>query len=401
MDSKRFISTKEYSEKHGISRMQTIRLIKAGKISAQRVGKNWLIDIDLVDANQVAFEKTTSLQKWNKIIREKFNRSLEIEKSKDRELIYSHLHGIGLPHERCLAFQIDNFPSKKEFEIAINRIGFPYWISAVPNPELSYLNRLSKLRLYDVNSGWQFVNKIPEKKNYKIIVSQYPDNPDFKGTALISLNGNGIVEFITGDRHYILTRGFILADPMLFNQDKIIRFSKTITVSEQRELYNLLRGIYGHLEFQHGEIDNKRSITFFDYNKEEAYIEIDKIWEDLSNCFTQKRRTDKKTIYGLPASPGKAVGRCVVLHHETVGMFNKVQKGDIIISDTTTPEMTPIMTKAAAIVTDLGGVTSHAAIVCRELKIPAIVGTREATDKFRTGQRVQVDADKGMIRLDD
>src|SRR3989344_5078619 len=109
-----------------------------------------------------------------------------------------------------------------------------------------------------------------------------------------------------------------------------------------------------------------------------------------------------RIIWGLPASLGKAKGRCVVVHHETitlVGLADEFKKGDILISDTTTPEMTALMGKASAIVTDLGGVTSHAAIVCRELKIPAIVGTEKATEMFRTGDLVEVNADKGEIKL--
>jgi pyruvate,water dikinase len=140
-------------------------------------------------------------------------------------------------------------------------------------------------------------------------------------------------------------------------------------------------------------------VTFFDYNDEEAYIEIDDIWKNLTSYFKSHKVKAKDKLYGLPASPGKASGKCVVIHHETAGMFNEIKKGDILISDTTTPDMTSIMGKVSAIVTDLGGVTSHAAIVCRELKIPAIVGVRYATQTLRTGDKVRVDADKGEITI--
>jgi pyruvate,water dikinase len=80
-------------------------------------------------------------------------------------------------------------------------------------------------------------------------------------------------------------------------------------------------------------------------------------------------------------------------------MYDKIKKGDILVSDTTTPEMTMIMKKASAIVTDLGGVTCHAAIVCRELKIPAIVGVTNATELLKTGDTLSVDADKGEIKI--
>jgi pyruvate,water dikinase len=57
------------------------------------------------------------------------------------------------------------------------------------------------------------------------------------------------------------------------------------------------------------------------------------------------------------------------------------------------------MRKVSAIVTDLGGITCHAAIVCRELKIPAVVGVGQATDRLRTGDKIRVDADKGEIEI--
>ena len=80
-------------------------------------------------------------------------------------------------------------------------------------------------------------------------------------------------------------------------------------------------------------------------------------------------------------------------------MYPKMNKGDILISDTTTPEMAPMMFKASAIIIDLGGVTSHAAIVCRESGIPAVVGTKNATERLRTGNIVKVNMDKGIVQI--
>lgn len=401
MTNKIFISAQQYADKHRISKMQVTRLIKSGKIIAQKVGNSYMIESDESMLNQIGFEKTTSLQKWNKIIQSIFHRNMNIEESKDRELIYSKMHSLGLPHERCIAFAIGKFPTKLEFEIAVGRLGYPYWISAVPDPKYAQLNRQMKLRLYDIKTGWDFISHLQNKKNYKIIIMQYADNPDFKGTALISKSGLGIAEFITGDRHYIMTRGLTLTDPMLFNQQKIVRFSKTVPDKMQEKLFRLVRGIFGHLELQYGLIGQNKRITFFDYNDEKAYIEIDKIWSDLQSYFHNIKKQYKKKLYGLPASSGRAVGRCVVVHHETAGVYDKIEKGNILVADTTTPEMTIIMKKVKAIVTDLGGVTSHAAIVCRELKIPAVVGIGNATELLKTGDMIKVDADRGEIEIID
>jgi len=77
----------------------------------------------------------------------------------------------------------------------------------------------------------------------------------------------------------------------------------------------------------------------------------------------------------------------------------KMKKGDIMLSETTYPALVPAMKKAAAIVTNIGGLTCHAAIVARELKIPCVVGTKIATKVLHDGQLVEVDADKGIVKI--
>jgi excisionase family DNA binding protein len=234
--SNAYLSTTQYAKNHGISKMQVIRLIRAGKIVAQRVGNSWMISETENNFHQIEFEKTTSIQKWNKAITAKFHKNVKAQKSKDREIIYARLRSLGLPTERSVAFPAGKFPTKREFEIAVGRIGLPYWISAVPNPDLAELNRLSKLGIYDTEPGWKFINKIGRKEEYKILVSQYPDDTLFKGSLLISKQGSGVGEFISGDRHYIMSMGFTLTDPMLFSQEKILKYSKTITPSKQRHI---------------------------------------------------------------------------------------------------------------------------------------------------------------------
>ena len=75
-----------------------------------------------------------------------------------------------------------------------------------------------------------------------------------------------------------------------------------------------------------------------------------------------------------------------------------MQKGEIIVSSMTRPEMVVAMKKAAAIITDEGGITSHAAIVSRELGIPCILGTKIATKVFKNGDIAEVDANNGIVR---
>lgn len=101
-------------------------------------------------------------------------------------------------------------------------------------------------------------------------------------------------------------------------------------------------------------------------------------------------------LTGTSARPGKATGlvKIVNLPEE----MHKMDKGDIMVARTTFPSLVPAMKKASAIVTNDGGITCHAAIVARELKIPCVVGTKLATKVLKDGDRVSVDATKGIIK---
>ena len=100
-------------------------------------------------------------------------------------------------------------------------------------------------------------------------------------------------------------------------------------------------------------------------------------------------------LKGLGASPGIASGRVKVIFSEKE--ISKVEEGDILVTTMTTPDMVPAMKRAAAIVTDEGGMTCHAAIVSRELGVPAVVGTKKATKVLKDGMVITVDGEKGII----
>ena len=74
------------------------------------------------------------------------------------------------------------------------------------------------------------------------------------------------------------------------------------------------------------------------------------------------------------------------------------KQGEILIANQTTPEYVPAMKKAAAFVTDQGGITCHAAIVAREMKKPCVIGAKSATRIFKDGDYIEVDANKGIVR---
>lgn len=101
-------------------------------------------------------------------------------------------------------------------------------------------------------------------------------------------------------------------------------------------------------------------------------------------------------VTGLGASPGIVSGRVRVLHKPEEGRH--LRKGEILVAPMTSPDWVPTLRRAAAIVTDSGGMTCHAAIVSRELRIPCIVGTRVATRVLRDGEEITVDGATGQVR---
>ena len=110
---------------------------------------------------------------------------------------------------------------------------------------------------------------------------------------------------------------------------------------------------------------------------------------------TQATAEKKVVIKGLPASPGMAAGPAQVILD--VSQIGRVKEKDILVTKMTAPDWVPAMRKAAAIVTDEGGMTCHAAIVPRELGIPCIVGTGKATTAIQDGRSYTVDATTGTV----
>lgn len=100
-------------------------------------------------------------------------------------------------------------------------------------------------------------------------------------------------------------------------------------------------------------------------------------------------------LSGAPASPGIASGPVKIVANPS--LIDKVMDGDILVAEMTTPDYVPAMKRAAAIVTDRGGRTAHAAIVSRELGIPCIVGSGNATTSLKDGQIITVDGGTGKV----
>jgi pyruvate,water dikinase len=107
--------------------------------------------------------------------------------------------------------------------------------------------------------------------------------------------------------------------------------------------------------------------------------------------------TAPDVFQGNAGSPGKAHGRAKVIR--SLSEAAKLMPGDVLVAETTAPPWTPMFATAAAIVTDTGGILSHAAVVAREYRVPAVVGAGRATATIRDGDLLEVDGDSGVVRI--
>lgn len=168
-----------------------------------------------------------------------------------------------------------------------------------------------------------------------------------------------------------------------------------LSIEKVRELSHILQKIHTHYFFpQDVEWALKKGKFYIIQSRPITTLEKDRQAVVTQN---QERKDIQGNIIlkGGAASPGIVTGHVKIV--ENPKQINKIKKGDILVSPMTSPDFVPAMKLASGIITDLGGVTSHAAIVSRELGIPCVVGTGEATKKLKDGDVVTIDGKKGEI----
>ncbi len=107
--------------------------------------------------------------------------------------------------------------------------------------------------------------------------------------------------------------------------------------------------------------------------------------------------SDKSKLVGLAASPGAVEGRARVVR--SASELGSIEQGEILVTPVTAPSWAPVFGKIKATVTDIGGMMSHAAIVCREYGLPAVTGTGNASSTIKTGQMLRVDGTTGEVTI--
>lgn len=143
-------------------------------------------------------------------------------------------------------------------------------------------------------------------------------------------------------------------------------------------------------------VDQKGEIYLLQARPETVHGATPENTKTIAKAYQPETTTEREIILkGLGVSPGIVSGSVKVI--KDISQIGKVKEGDILVTRMTTPDWVPAMQKAVAIVTDEGGYTCHAAIVSRELGVPCIVGTKNATNALASEGQVTVDGGKGRI----
>lgn len=154
--------------------------------------------------------------------------------------------------------------------------------------------------------------------------------------------------------------------------------------------------VYGHVNAQQltDRIKESAFLTYDDHVEVPTSRDNPALFAELSAAFEPP--TDLRELRGNVAYPGSARG--IVRRVELPEQMGKLTDGEILMASSTSPAIVPAMKRAGAILTDAGGITSHAAIVARELKVPTVIGLKFATKILRDGDLVVVDATSGIVR---
>lgn len=161
---------------------------------------------------------------------------------------------------------------------------------------------------------------------------------------------------------------------------------------------DILSFLNGQTKISNKDIRQRKQgfVLYIGQDKKLVCLQGDGIKKALELFKLQSEEEQIQDISGRVASKGLARGKVVIV--KGIKDTEKVEEGNILVAVTTHPDYVPAMRRSSAIVTDEGGITSHAAIVSREFGIPCIVGTKVATKLLKDGDLVEVDANNGIVK---
>lgn len=171
--------------------------------------------------------------------------------------------------------------------------------------------------------------------------------------------------------------------------------AQDISYLQETEIASFLDG---KLKISKNDIGNRKKafVMYLSNTNKLVCLQDDDVHKAMALFKLSEGEEEATQITGMVASRGLASGKAVIVNG--VKDLDKVKEGNILVAVATHPDYVPAMRRAIAIVTDEGGVTSHAAIVAREFGLPCIVGTKKATSLIKNGDTIQVNAEEGWVK---
>ncbi len=256
-----------------------------------------------------------------------------------------------------------------------------------------------------------FANQNIDPAKYRADFVPHPS--DHVWSTIFIVNQNGVFGEIIKGSHNQLTQGFYdEGEPIAFAYNNFTKWQLNPPNPEAESyLQEVLKLIYIQDKNIQVELTDELQATFAKdylcgYFETVAsnqfgtwFIDYNRILGKLYENFVAPMNNlveSENILAGKVGSPGKAVGKVKIINSEN---FNDFVEGNILVCVMTSPDYLPLMQKSSAIITDLGGILSHAAIVARELGKPCVVGTKNATKILHVGDMVEVDANNGVVRI--
>ena len=248
-------------------------------------------------------------------------------------------------------------------------------------------------RMVDSDKSGVIFSKDPSYKNENTIIE-----------AVFGL-GEGIVSGQISPDNYVVSNGLDILDKTISDKKialtrdsgggkKVIKLSKEKSNSQVLTDFQIKRLAEYSLRLE--EHYKKPQDIEFAIENDEIYIVQTRPITTIEKRYEKVEEIKGEIILsGIPASPGISSGKVKIV--DGLEDLQKIETGDVLVTKMTNPDMVVTMQKSSAIVTDEGGMTAHAAIVSREMGIPCIVGTQQATTILKDGEIITVDGFNGKV----
>lgn len=359
-------------------------------------------------SKSVVNEFQPSVTEWFALIGEKkAAEDFRIEDNKKVERLEFLFQTIGLPYERpdkLDAIELSQ-PSARFQKILKKRGDELCAIRLVPKKEGLPKIRNRGLSIKSCYQDWYLQQKI-DPNNYIAFIC--PHVPDIQWSMIFVISDEMIFGETIRGGHAQLTQGDT-TNKLLNFQYNFQQWSWTETDPEAKKIViqalNYLKvtkpiskkSISDELkvEFHHNYIGGYFEAVVWP-NGRVYFIDFNRILPNYIPAPPPLVKVTNSILTGKVAFPGKVIGRVVIVDEDNISRVD-FHKGDILVCPNTDVRFLPLMRKASGIITDRGGLLSHAAIIARELKIACLVDTKNATTTLKTGDKIVLDCDNNII----